>query len=930
MSEEIEASGGDSCVRCGAELYSDGVCPSCPAVDGDWEPTSHDLPLTEEPNESKHRTRRYGTCLFTDLVESTALTQRLGDSDGARLMARHNELFRRLLRQYDGQEQSYQGDGFFATFQRPSDSVRFALAFRDQVGKLNEAEALQIRFGIHVGGFHVVSSEDGGPSTVLGLAVNVAARVVDLARPLQILMTRNVFDEARQVSGRDGLDSDLRWISHGAFWLKGVDGPIEVCEVGREGSSPLQPPESSSKARRQFAGSREDAPGWRPAVGLEIPDRPGFVLRRKLGEGGFGEVWLADKSAGRERAFKFCVRPDRVRALRQEVRVFRWLKDRMGERADIASLLDWHLDEEPYFLESNYVKGGSLVEWAETQGGLSNIPLETRLEIARQAARAVQAAHTVGVLHKDVKPSNVLINTGLGDQIQVRIADFGLGEILRRERLSDGAESETAPSTGTSLPMSSTASGTAGYMAPEVRRGSTATTQSDVYSLGILLYQLVVADFKRLPDEGWDQDVHDPILREDIRSAIYGDPDNRIASAADLVRRIETIHDRRGEVEDARRRRSDDMAERRARARRKRQMAAALLVTGVAGAFLLLQQFFSARNELAHTNLAISRLVKGTFERQLQTAMTLAERGAHDGDVSSALRAMSEPRGGETDVSMNEVRNAPLQPQMQRAMKSTVGIGLDADWIVSAAAANRRGAMVGHLVKSDDKNLRPDPLVLGRNYSNRDWFHGNKQGGGAIDEASSGRVVQSLHISEPYVSSAKGSQPKLAISMPVPSTEQPTKAVGVFQVAVAIEHLSHWVKSAVRPDSDGGGIERDVVIVNGDGQIVLHPNPMAELTSSDSLRKEPPKWEDAAELSEGVTHEFLDPYQGRQHDVSVSKLQVADESFTILVRSPPPAASVTMWVALVAIFVAQLIWGTLLLLRAARGEKTSEGTSAHT
>jgi hypothetical protein len=96
--------------------------------------------------------------------------------------------------------------------------------------------------------------------------------------------------------------------------------------------------------------------GWRPAPGLELPGRPNWIIVEHLGGGGFGEVWLASQSkTGDRRVFKFCYDAKSLRSLQREITLFRLLKKELGDRDDITRILDWNLDESPYFIESEPV-----------------------------------------------------------------------------------------------------------------------------------------------------------------------------------------------------------------------------------------------------------------------------------------------------------------------------------------------------------------------------------------------------------------------------------------------------------------------------------------------------------------------------------------------------------------------------------------------
>ncbi len=156
-------------------------------------------------------------------------------------------------------------------------------------------------------------------------------------------MTRSVFDNARQVLKGEDIENttELMWMNHGQFMLKGVEEPIEICEVGEIHSAYLTPPSDSEKARRYISTDSDLILGWQPALEQSVPTSTEWVLEEKLGEGGFGEVWKARHRQLNEcRVFKFCFRADRVRTLKREVTLFRLLKERVGEHPNIVKLYD--------------------------------------------------------------------------------------------------------------------------------------------------------------------------------------------------------------------------------------------------------------------------------------------------------------------------------------------------------------------------------------------------------------------------------------------------------------------------------------------------------------------------------------------------------------------------------------------------------------
>lgn len=280
-------------------------------------------------------------------------------------------------------------------------------------------------------------------------------------------------------------------------------------------------------------------------TGELVPGREQWQLSRPLERSGSSEVWIAENPKTREqRVFKFASDGMRLKGLKREITISRFLRESLGERPEFVRILEWNFDTAPYFLESEYA-GANLSEWADSQGGLPAIPIPTRLQLLIEIASAVAAAHGIGVLHKDLKPANILIfpaTTGRGWQI--RIADFGSASLFDPSRLQAlgitnlGFTQTTSPETG---PLT----GTLMYLAPEVLAGQSPSASADVYALGVLLYQLIVGDFRKPLAPGWEAQIEDPLLREDIADAACGDPAKRLNNAAELADRLIELEQRR-------------------------------------------------------------------------------------------------------------------------------------------------------------------------------------------------------------------------------------------------------------------------------------------------------------------------------------------------------------------------------------------------
>jgi DNA-binding winged helix-turn-helix (wHTH) protein/serine/threonine protein kinase len=326
-------------------------------------------------------------------------------------------------------------------------------------------------------------------------------------------------------------------------------------------------------------------------AGDAVPGREQWRLSRPMEISGSGEVWLGENPKTHEqRVFKFAADGERLKGLKREITIARFLRESLGERPEFVRILEWNFETPPFFLESEYC-GPNLAEWAGIEGGLSKISYATRLQLLVDVAQAVAAAHAIGVLHKDLKPANILVVAGSNGAWQVKLADFGSASLFDPSRLqalgitnlgfTQTASLETQPLTGTLM-----------YLAPEVLAGQSPSAGADVYALGVMLYQLTIGDFRKPLAPGWEAGITDPLVCEDIADAACGDPAKRLHSAAELVDRLLTLEQRRierTELESARSR--AQWAERRlAEARARRPwvgFAIVALAAGLAVSFTL-------------------------------------------------------------------------------------------------------------------------------------------------------------------------------------------------------------------------------------------------------------------------------------------------------------------------------------------------------
>jgi eukaryotic-like serine/threonine-protein kinase len=256
-----------------------------------------------------------------------------------------------------------------------------------------------------------------------------------------------------------------------------------------------------------------------------------------LGAGGMGMVHRAeDQQLGLIVAVKV-LRPELARdglwigRFKQEL-----LLARQVSHANVVRIHDIGIDGDLAFLTMDFVPGRSL---GELLGAETRLAPERAVEIARQVALGLEAAHQAGVVHRDIKPRNVLVDE-TGGAVRVAITDFGIARSLA----------------GSGLTLPGTIVGTLGYLSPEQARGDSLDGRSDLYTLGILIYEMLTG---RLPLAGatvtemlaqgrsgaarnlaWPDEVRPP-LRAVVRRLLEPDAARRTQSAGEAVRDLERL-----------------------------------------------------------------------------------------------------------------------------------------------------------------------------------------------------------------------------------------------------------------------------------------------------------------------------------------------------------------------------------------------------
>src|SRR5437762_1462151 len=281
-------------------------------------------------------------------------------------------------------------------------------------------------------------------------------------------------------------------------------------------------------------------------VGQVLADR--YHIMKKLGEGGMGQVYLAEHvKMGRRSAIKV-MNPSMVHDPEAVARFNR-------EAANASRISDSHVcaiydfgetEDGLIYLAMEFVEGEPLTELLAREGAL---PVVRAADICIQVAAALQAAHDLGIVHRDLKPDNIMLARGRDGADAVKVVDFGIAKAVGGEAGGGGQQV-----TRTGLVV-----GTPEFMSPEQLSGDPLDGRSDVYSLGLVLFNMLTGTLpfpgdsvqetmiKRLTDEPLEliemrPDLHfAPGLQQTIDTALARSPVHRYQSAAKFAHDLAAV-----------------------------------------------------------------------------------------------------------------------------------------------------------------------------------------------------------------------------------------------------------------------------------------------------------------------------------------------------------------------------------------------------
>jgi serine/threonine-protein kinase len=450
------------------------------------------------------------TFLFADLGGDSVYSQKNRYTSERDVITRHKQILRKAVEDSGGSVCGTLEEPFCAVFATVMQGVEAAIwAQRALSSERNGHAGERVRMVLHTG---VADERDG---VYFGPSVDRAAHLLSAGRSGQVLLTDYTYRIVRETVGIAELGAELRDL--GEHRLEDTGDTEQIFQ--------LVVPDLSEEEHPTCPYLTSDAR---------------YVPRRLIGSGGVAEVYLArDRKLDRDVAFKRL----RQQYARDEEVVERFEREAKSAASlshlNIVSVYDRGGDEDGlYYIVMEHVPGGNLKERILEEGPLSP---EEAATIALQVARALRAAHECGIVHRDIKPQNVLLT----ESGEAKVADFGIARAVA---------ASTVTKTGFVV-------GTAHYLSPEQALGHPATPRSDLYSLGVVLYEMLTGEVphdaetqvgivmkhvsgRPLPPKDVNPDVPEE-LDAVVARLLARDPEDRYRDADELIEDLERVQ--RGE-----------------------------------------------------------------------------------------------------------------------------------------------------------------------------------------------------------------------------------------------------------------------------------------------------------------------------------------------------------------------------------------------
>lgn len=454
-----------------------GVDPSPELAELEQRILNHDFTLIH----SREVASEQLALLFTDIVDSTLLWE-TSPAAMQSALSRHDQLIQKAIDAGGGTVIKALGDGFIAAFAEPALAVRAALeAQRTMVATDWSPLELKVRMAIDTGEVE----RRGGD--LFGSAMNRGSRLLDAGHGGQILLS----DDAQRAITRD---AGAQVKSLGEHRFRGLGTPQTVHQLLADGLpssfAPLNTTGASLELDRSFGDTIR-----------------GYELRERIGRGAFATVYRGyQPSIGREVAIKivkpeFANHPAFIRRFEAEARFVASL-----EHPHIVSIYDYWRDADGAYVVGPYLAGRSLAD-----APFATMSLDQVTKVASQVGSALSYAHRQGVVHRDVKPANILLDS----DGNAYLADFGIA--ARAVEEASGIQSQSID-----------------YRAPEDRGEGEIDGRADLYGLAAVIVRLLQGQ----PPAGANLKLVDEQVRDVLSRGLAKNPSDRYDTVDDFLQHL--------------------------------------------------------------------------------------------------------------------------------------------------------------------------------------------------------------------------------------------------------------------------------------------------------------------------------------------------------------------------------------------------------
>lgn len=782
------------------------------------------------------------TFVFTDLVGSVDLKGRMPGADAAerdaayvRLVLKpHRERIEAGLAERGGRVVSTAGDGHFLAFGNTIQAALWAIDVQKSHAEPSDGETVQVRIGLHVG---PPQTDPDDPHNYIGRVVDYAARLADYAAAEQILASRS----AASLLEDAGL-ANVKLHTHGKRELRGI-GEVEVHEVVYGGRQPTEPRKlkGESRDRRTWTvlpatmglteyGASLSSSAPSPASQIApVKELGNYELGELIGAGGMGNVYRAKhKLFGRTRAVKI-IKPELVAAGGESVvrRFYQEVKATGAlEHPNLVVAIDSSSPgDDQHYLVMEYIDGVGLDQVLLTEGHLA---IADACEIARQAAFGLEHLFQQGLVHRDVKPSNLMLTLVLDPQGSAFSGnDFDTEAPLRPvAKLMDlGLALLTTGDQQRVTQVNHGGMGTGYYMSPEQWRTTSVDIRADIYSLGCTLYHLLsgeppFADSDLRPEKAHEREPLPqlslaegvpPALAELLSRMMAKRPEDRPQTPLEIARAltplaeghhvadlVERCREGTGKLSTASTRRpaprldggSDTLASRRATGTRSltgsqgstlagkvRWLAPSVILVGALVAATLFAWIANDRREKMlsvhrRSLTSSSKLAADLMAEQIEKRFRALEGLAKQTEIAEWLSALREETEEAEETNSQEAHRS-LQSWIDKQKSLNDELFNSSSWFIT----NDIGIQLARSPKSSS---------IGKPFAHRNYFHGGGQDLDEIEaEASPPPPIDHSHQSAVYKSSSTGAL-KVAFSVPIYESERSRNVIGVLAMSVSL------------------------------------------------------------------------------------------------------------------------------------------------